>query len=78
MAKKVPAVKKPEADSTKNLIDAIVTVKHLQDFVRQHGGVEKAMDAVARVRQMVTLTGGFDQLQQALEIVGKEPDAPQA
>jgi hypothetical protein len=70
MAKKPAAAKKPVADSTKQLVDAIVTVKSLQDFINDHGGVEKAVEAVARVGSLVKLTGGFDPLLEALKIVG--------
>lgn len=70
MAKKPAPAKKPASDCTKQLIDAIVTVKSLQDFIQANGGVEKAIEAVARVRKMIDLTGGFDQLTQALGIVG--------
>jgi hypothetical protein len=80
MAKKPTAAKKPAAtsDCTKQLVDAIVTVKGLQDFIRDHNGVEKAVEAVARVQKMIELTGGFEQLSAALKIVGGEPAAPQA
>jgi hypothetical protein len=76
MAKKVPAPKKPTPDSTQQLIDAIVAVKRLQEFIRDHGGLEKSLDAVAGVHELVELTGGFDSLKQALETVGNET-APQ-
>ncbi len=76
MAKKAVAAKKPEAESTKQLVDAIITVKHLQAFIQQHGGVDKALEAVACVHQLIELTGGVGQLRQALEIVGREPAAP--
>jgi hypothetical protein len=77
MAKKTPAVKKPATDGAKQLVDAIATVKQLQDFIRQHGGLEKALAAALRVHELIALTGGIDQLKQALEIVGKEA-APHA
>ena len=77
MAKKVPTPKKPASDSSKCLIDAIATVKQLQSFVEEHGGVEKALAAAVRVHGLIKMTGGFDQLKQALEIVGQEPAAPQ-
>jgi hypothetical protein len=70
MAKKPSPAKTPASDCTKQLIDAIVTVKNLQDFIQSHGGVEKALEAVARVRKMIDLTGGFEQLNQAMAIVG--------
>ena len=76
MAKKVTAVKKPEvvspSDKTKNLVEAIVTVRNLQDFIKDRGGLEAALDTVARVGDLVTLTGGFEDLKSALEIVGRE------
>lgn len=72
MAKK-SAPPKPQADdSTKQLVDAIITVKNLQEFIRDHGEVQKALDAVRRVHKLVELTGGFEQLTQALSIVGQE------
>ena len=72
MAKKA-AVPKPQADeSTKQLVDAIITVKNLQEFIRDNGGLQKALEAVGCVHKLVELTGGFDQLQQALSIVGQE------
>ncbi len=79
MAKKaVATVSKPQAeDSTKQLVDAIITVKNLQEFIREHGEVQKALDAVGRVHKLVDMTGGFEQLQQALSIVGQE-NAPAA
>jgi hypothetical protein len=75
MAKKAPTAKKPTADSSKCLIDAIATVKQLQDFVQEHGSVDKALAAVARVQGLVELTDGFCQLKQALEIVGGQKSA---
>jgi hypothetical protein len=79
MAKKptVPAPKKPTPQN-KQLVDAIVTVKHLQGFIVQHGGVEKAVAEVAKVAQLIDMTGGVAELTQALEIVGKqdEPTPP--
>ncbi|MCU0872488.1 MAG: hypothetical protein MUE50_09095 [Pirellulaceae bacterium] len=78
MAKKAAAPIKPQADdSSKQLVDAIITVKNLQEFIREHGEVQKALDAVGRVQKLVQMTGGFDQLQQALSIVGQE-DSPAA
>jgi hypothetical protein len=77
MAKKTLAPKKPATDSPKNLIDAIATVKQLQDFVKEHGTVERALAAAVRVHGLIEMTGGFDQLKQALEIVGQESAAPQ-
>ena len=78
MAKKAAVVKKPEvpssspSDKTKNLVEAIVTVRNLQDFIKDRGGLEAALGTVARVGDLVTLTGGFEQLKAALEIVGRE------
>jgi hypothetical protein len=72
MAKKAAAPKKPAAESTKQLVDAIVTVKALQDYIKENGGLEKALDAVNKVYKLIELTGGFEQLKQALEIVGKD------
>jgi hypothetical protein len=77
MAKKAPALKKPATGSSKQLIDAIATVKQLQDFVKEHGTVEKALAAAVRVQGLIEMTGGFDPLKEALEIVGKEPASPQ-
>jgi hypothetical protein len=76
MAKKTPAPKKTTTESAKNLIDAIATVKQLQDFIRQHGTVEDALAAAVRVHALIQLTGGFEQLKQALEIVGQDPAPP--
>ena len=46
MAKKAAVVKKPEVaappDKTKNLVEAIVTVRNLQDFIKDRGGLEAA------------------------------------
>jgi hypothetical protein len=72
MAKKTPAPAK-KTDGSQNLIDAIATVKQLQDFVGEHGTVEKALAAVVRVQGLVEMTGGFESLKQALEIVGQTP-----
>ena len=77
MAKKTPAAKKPATESSKQLIDAIATVKQLQDFVNEHGTVEKALAAAVRVQGLIEMTGSFHPLKQALEIVGKEPAPPQ-
>jgi hypothetical protein len=79
MAKKaVTAVpRKPAADSNQPLLDAIVAVKHLQEFIRAHGTLEKALEAVARVNRLVDLTGSFELLRKALEIIGKEEAPPQ-
>jgi hypothetical protein len=75
MTKKAPASKKPTTGSCTQLIDAITTVKQLQDFVKENGTVENALAVAARVQGLVEMTGGFDALKQALEIVGKEPTA---
>jgi hypothetical protein len=72
MAKKAAAPKTPTADKSKQLVDAIITVKQLQDFIREHGDVDKALGAVSRVYGLIELTGGVNQLKQALEIVGRE------
>jgi hypothetical protein len=77
MAKKAAAPKAPQtADSTKQLIEAIVTVKQLQNFIGEHGSLEKALAAVVRVEDLVDLTKGFGPLKQALEIVGKKEEPP--
>ena len=65
------------SDSTAKLVEAIITVRNLQDFVRDRGGVEPALGTVARVADLVNLTGGFDELKAALEIVGRETPAAQ-
>jgi hypothetical protein len=76
MKKKTPPVaKKPAAEANTTLVEAIVTVKHLQDFVKCQGGLEKALSQVSKVAELVEMTGGFGQLKQALEIVGKEEAA---
>ena len=72
MAKKTSAPKKPTTGSSKQLIEAIATVKQLQDFVKEHGTLEKAIAAAVRVHGLIELTGGFNELKQALEIVGME------
>ena len=77
MAKKTPAPKKPATGSSQQLIDAIATVKQLQDFVKEHGTLEKALAAAVRVHGLIEMTGGFGPLKQALEIVGKEAVPPQ-
>ena len=77
MVKKTPVPKKPAADSSRNLIDAIATVKQLQDYVKEHGDVEKAIAAAVRVHGLIEMTGSFAQLKQALEIVGQESAPPQ-
>ena len=75
MAKKAAVPKKQTADSSQQLIDAIATVRQLQDFIKEHGTLEKALATVIRVHGLIELTCGFDQLKQALEIVGRQ-DAP--
>ena len=79
MAKKAAVAKKPEApapvDKTQNLVEAIVTVRNLQDFIKDRGGLEAALGTVTRVGDLVDLTGGFAELKAALEIVGRE-EAP--
>jgi hypothetical protein len=77
VAKKAPAPKQSTPDSTKQLIEAIVAVKRLQEFIRDHGSVEKSLEAVARVQELAGMTGGFDALKQALETVGSENAPPQ-
>ena len=63
MAKKAAVVKKPEVPSSvgqdQNLVEAIVTVRNLQDFIKDRGGLEPALGTVARVGDLVALTGGF-------------------
>lgn len=83
MAKKPAVVKKPTASCNKQLVDAIVAVKTLQDFIADHGDSTRAIEAVARVQKMAELTGGFESLIAALKIVGgestaAEPEASQA
>jgi hypothetical protein len=70
---KESVAKKPVEPGNKQLVDAIVTVKQLQAFIKDRGGLAAALENVNRVRQLVQLTGGFDPLTQALEIVGQEP-----
>ena len=76
MAKKAAVVKKPEvpalSNKTQNLIEAIVTVRNLQDFIKDRGGLEAALGTVTRVADLVAMTGGFAELKEALEIVGRE------
>jgi hypothetical protein len=79
MAKKPAAPKTQAPQANKQLVDAIIAVKHLQDFINAHGSVEKAIGAVDRVNTLCNLTGSFAQLKAALEIVGTpEPVAPPA
>jgi hypothetical protein len=78
MAKKIPATKTtPAADQTKQLVEAIATVRTLQDFIKERGGLEAALATVGRVADLVCTTGSFDDLKAALEIVGRE-EAPKA
>jgi hypothetical protein len=79
MAKKVPAPKKPVANASQPLLDAIATVKHLQGFIQAHGSLQQALETVSGVNALIELTGGVEQLKQALEIVGRDetPAAPQ-
>ncbi len=71
MAKKIPAVK-PATDNSKQLMDAIATVKQIQEFIKEHGSLDASLAAVARVQGLIDMTGGFEALKQALEIVGRE------
>jgi hypothetical protein len=71
MAKKASPPKQAP-DGSKQLKQAIITVKQLQTFLCEHGGVEKAVAAVVKVQDLVKLTGGFPELKQALEIVGQD------
>jgi hypothetical protein len=77
MAKKAPAPKSQASESNQQLVHAIVTVRQLQDFIKEHGGVDKALAAVVRVHELIGMTGGIAQLKQSLEIVGQEPAQPQ-
>jgi hypothetical protein len=76
MAKKTPVVKKPEvaapADKAKVWVEAIVAVRNLDSFIKDRGGLEGALATVSRVGDLVALTGGFEELKAALEIVGRE------
>ncbi len=76
MAKKVATVKKPEVPAapatTKVSVEAIVAVRTLDSFIKDRGGLEAALGTVSRVGDLVALTGGFDELKAALEIVGRE------
>lgn len=77
MAKKAPAPKKPTTDGSQQLIEAVAAVIQLQDFIKEHGTLEKALAAAVRVHGLIEMAGGFDRLKQALEIVGKEAAPPQ-
>ena len=59
-------------------MDAIATVRQIQEFIKERGTLEAAQAAVMRVQGLIEMTGGFDSLKQALEIVGKESAPPQA
>ena len=76
MAKKTAVAKKPEApttaEHTKQLVEAIATVRSLQDFIKEQRGLESALGTVTRVSDLVTMTGSFGDLRAALEIVGRE------
>ena len=76
MAKKAAVAKKPEtatsSEHSKQLVEAIITVRTLQDFVKERGGLEAALGTVTRVADLVTMTGSFNDLKAALEIVGRE------
>jgi hypothetical protein len=76
MTKKTPP-KKQTADSSTQLIDAIAIVKQLQEFVKEHGTLENALAAAVRVHGLIEMTGGFNHLKQALEIVGQQSAPPQ-
>ena len=77
MAKRSAAAKKPEGttstEHSKKLVEAIVTVRTLQDFIRDRGGLDAAIGTVNRVADLVSLTGSFHDLKSAMEIVGREP-----
>jgi hypothetical protein len=76
MAKKAAVAKKPEAasasDHHKQLVAAIATVRSLQDFIKERGGLEAALGTVTRVDDLVKMTKSFADLRAALEIVGRE------
>ena len=75
MAKKAAAAKKPEgatSNHSKHLVEAIVTVRTLQDFIHERGGLEAALGTVTRVADLLAMTGSFNDLKSALEIVGGE------
>ena len=75
MAKKMPVPRKAGEDPSQQFVDAIITVKHVQEFVKEHGGLAQAQEAVNRVQKLVELTGNFRQLKQVLEIVGAEAES---
>jgi len=70
MSKKPVAPKKVAPEANNQLVEAIIAVKHLQEFIQEHGSLEKSLGAVDRVYQLSQLTGGFVELKKALEIVG--------
>jgi hypothetical protein len=76
MAKKAAVVKKievtPSAEKAQVLVEAIIAVRNLDSFIKDRGGLEGALSTVSRVGDLVALTGGFEQLKTALEIVGRE------
>jgi len=76
MAKKAVSPTKPEtttpSDHSKQLVEAIVTVRTLQDFIKQRDGLDAALGTVTRVAELVAMTGSFADLKAALEIVGRE------
>ena len=76
MAKKAAATKVsvPESNPNQDLLQAIVTVRHLQEFIKEHGGLEKSLAAVVRVHELIEMTGGTERLKQGLELVGKDPE----
>ena len=71
MAKKSPAPKKQTTGTSQQLIEAIATVTCLQEFIKEHGTLENALAAATRVHGLIEMAGGFGQLKEALEIVGK-------
>jgi len=76
MAKKAAAVKAPNvaapSEKTLVLVEAIVAVRNLDSFIKDRGSLEAALGTVSRVGDLVALTGGFEELKAALEIVGRD------
>ena len=74
MAKKAatPKAAAPECTPNQDLLQAIVTVRHLQEFIKEHGGLDKSLAAVVRVHELIEMTGGVERLKQGLELVGRE------
>ena len=74
--RKQPLPRSPKApttaEHTKQLVEAIATVRSLQDFIKEQRGLESALGTVTRVSDLVTMTGSFGDLRAALEIVGRE------